>query len=59
MRQKYQGALSIEVDGFQERVTPIETQGLRRFELVKAVAQGWEDTKYIANFCEKISFLRE
>ena len=42
MRQKYQEALGVEVDGFQERVQARETQGS---ELVNAaVLQDWEDT---------------
>ena len=36
VRQKYQEALSIKVEGFQERVHQWKTQGLRGFELVKA-----------------------
>ena len=37
MRQKYQEAFSVEVDGFQGRVCQWKTQGLRGSELVKAV----------------------
>ena len=43
-RQKYQEALSGEVDGFQGRVRKWKTQGLRGSELVKAVVQDWEET---------------
>ena len=43
-RQKYQEALSGEVDGFQGRVRQWKTQGLRGSELVKAVVQDWEET---------------
>ena len=44
MRQKYQEALSVEVDRFQGRVQARKTQGLRGLELVNAVVQDWEDT---------------
>ena len=44
MRQKYQEALSVEVDGFQGRVCQWKAQGLRGSELVKAVVQDWEET---------------
>ena len=43
-RQKYQEALSVEVDGFQGRVRQWKTQGMRGSELVKAVVQDWGDT---------------
>ena len=43
-RQKYQEALSVEVDGLQGRVCQWKTQGLRGSELVKAVVQDWEET---------------
>ena len=43
-RQKYQEALSGEVDGFQGRVRQWKRQGSRRSELVKAVVQDWEET---------------
>ena len=41
VRQKYQEASSVKVDGFQERVHQWKTQGLRGSELVKAVVQDW------------------
>ena len=44
VRQQYQEALCVEVDGFQGRVQARETQGLRESELVNAVVQDWEDT---------------
>ena len=44
VRQKYQEALSVDVDGFQGRVRQWKTQGLRGSELVKAVVQDWEET---------------
>ncbi len=47
MRQKYQEASSIKVEGFQERVHQWKSQGLRGSELVKAVVQDWEDTMYM------------
>ena len=43
MRQKYQKALSVEADRFQERVQARKTQGLRGSELVEAVVQDWEE----------------
>ena len=47
VRQKYEEASSVKVEGFQERVHQWKTQGLRGFELVKAVVQDWEDTMYM------------
>ena len=44
VRQKYQEALNVEVDGFQGRVRQWKTQGLRGSELVKVVVQDWEET---------------
>ena len=38
VRQKYQEALNVEVDGFQGRVRQWKTQGLRGSELVKVVS---------------------
>ena len=44
MRQKYQEALGVELDGFQGRVRQWKAQGLRGSELVKAVVHDWEET---------------
>ena len=44
VRQKYQEALSVEVEGFQARVHVWKAQGLRGSELVKTVVEDWEDT---------------
>ena len=44
VRQKYQEALSVEVEGFQARVHAWKAQGLRGSELVKTVVEDWEDT---------------
>ena len=44
VRQKYQEALSVEVNGFQGRVRQWKTQGMKGSELVKAVVQDWEET---------------
>ena len=43
-RQKYQEALSGEVDGFQGRVRQWKKRGLRGSELMKPVVQDWEET---------------
>ena len=44
VRQKYQEALSVEVNGFQGRVCQWKKRGLRGSELMKPVVQDWEDT---------------
>ncbi len=44
MRQKYQEALSVKVEGFKERVYQWKSHRLRGSELVTALVQDWEDT---------------